>query len=94
MIFLLSIVNPSDESFHRKISPISMSSNCRDNIIMLRNRKSGWHTVLAIFIENKKKQVRIHDWTVACDWAGAVMPENHEKSEVISDGPTHRHNEL
>ena len=20
------------------------------------------------------KQVRIHDWTVACDWAGAVMP--------------------
>ena len=26
--------------------------------------------------------------TVACDWAGAVMPENHEKSEVISDRPT------
>ena len=26
--------------------------------------------------------------TVACDWAGAVMPENHEKSEVISDWPT------
>ena len=35
-----------------------------------------------------KKQVCIHDWTVACDWAGAVMPENHEKSEVISDRPT------
>ena len=35
---------------------------------------------------------------VACDWAGAVMPENHEKSEVISDGPTDRptdrHSEL
>ena len=28
--------------------------------------------------------------TVACDWAGAVMPENHEKSEVISDQPTDR----
>ena len=24
----------------------------------------------------------------SCDWAGAVMPENHEKSEVISDRPT------
>ena len=23
------------------------------------------------------KQVRIHESTVACDWAGAVMPENH-----------------
>ena len=29
--------------------------------------------------EKKKKQVRIHESTVACDWAGAVMPENHEK---------------
>ena len=32
------------------------------------------------------------------DWAGAVMPENHEKSEVISDRPTDRptdrHSEL
>ena len=27
----------------------------------------------------KKKQVRIHESTVACDWAGAVMPENYEK---------------
>ena len=25
------------------------------------------------------KQVRIHESTVACDWAEAVMPENHEK---------------
>ena len=31
----------------------------------------------------KKKQVRIHESTVACDWAGAVMPENHEKNEIL-----------
>ena len=36
------------------------------------------------------KQVCIHESTVAWDWAGAVMPENHEKSEVISDRPTDR----
>ena len=34
------------------------------------------------------EQVRIHESTVACDWAGAVMPENQKKkkkkSEVIS----------
>ena len=29
------------------------------------------------------KQVRIHESTVACDWAGAVMPENHEKNEIL-----------
>ena len=46
----------------------------------------------------KREQVRIHESTVACDWAGAVMPENYEKSEVISDRPTDRqtdrHSEL
>ena len=30
-----------------------------------------------------KQQVRIHESTVACDWAGAVMPENHEKNEIL-----------
>ena len=30
--------------------------------------------------EMERKQVRIHESTVACDWAGAVMPENHEKN--------------
>ena len=25
----------------------------------------------------ESEQVRIHESTVACDWAGAVMPENH-----------------
>ena len=29
------------------------------------------------------KQVRIHESTVACDWAGAVLPENHEKNEIL-----------
>ena len=29
------------------------------------------------------KQVRIHESTVACDWAGAVMPENHEKNKIF-----------
>ena len=29
--------------------------------------------------QNSDKQVRIQESTVACDWAGAVMPENHEK---------------
>ena len=30
-----------------------------------------------------RKQVRIHESTVACDWAGAVMPEKHEKNEIL-----------
>ena len=30
-------------------------------------------------MKKDRKQVRIHESTVACDWAGAVMPENHEK---------------
>ena len=47
-----------------------------------------------ILYEFYKKQVRIHESTVACDWAGAVMPENHEKSEVISDRQTDGHSEL
>ena len=25
------------------------------------------------------KQVHIHESTVACDWAGAVMPKNYEE---------------
>ena len=32
------------------------------------------------FLNLFKKQVRIHESTVACDWEGAVMPKNHEKS--------------
>ena len=28
-----------------------------------------------------KKQVRIHESTVACDWAGAVMPEKKKKKK-------------
>ena len=31
----------------------------------------------------RNKQVRIHESTVACDWAGAVMPENHEKNKIL-----------
>ena len=30
-----------------------------------------------------QEQVRIHESTVACDWAGAAMPENHEKNEIL-----------
>ena len=50
------------------------------------------HTVVAYdhethFDVNKNKFVYTTK-PVACDWAGAVMPENHEKSEEISDRPT------
>ena len=45
----------------------------------------SWASLVAAeFLKNKlgneNEQVRIHESTVACDWAGAVMPENHEKS--------------
>ena len=43
--------------------------------------ESGASGPLAI-CTNLKKQVRIHESTVACDWAGAVMPENHEKNKI------------
>ena len=31
----------------------------------------------------ENEQVRIHESTVACDWAGAVMPKNNEKNEIL-----------
>ena len=36
--------------------------------------------------EDDDKQVRIHEGTVACDWAGAVMPENHEINGILDIG--------
>ena len=39
-----------------------------------KSRSSFW---------KEKKQVRIHESTVACDWAGAVMPKNHEKNKIL-----------
>ena len=40
-------------------------------------------TVHASYIE--KSQCDVINGTVACDWAGAVIPENHKKREVIPD---------
>ena len=61
-------------------------------------RMTAFHSYWLLLLCFFEKQVRIHESTVACDWAGAVMPENHEKSEVISDRPTDRptdrHSEL
>ena len=43
-------------------------------------------------LRGPQKQVRIHEANSRVYWAGAVMPENHEKSEVILDRQTDKVN--